>query len=167
MNTAGAYLCECGPGFMDLYGDGRICEDIKECEDNACDQLCTNMHGSFDCSCYPGYEVVYNNDTDHIECIDINECLEYERSSDVCLPNSICSNTVGGYVCECEPGYVGDGMITGCHDVDECIEGTHSCSDHAYCKNDMGTHYCDCIPGFHGDGIVCEDNDECGKKGLH
>ena len=168
MNTAGTYVCECGPGFMDLYGDGRICEDINECEENACDQLCTNMHGSFECSCYPGYEAVYNNEIDRIECIDINECLEYEGSgdeyegsSDACLPNSICSNTDGSYVCECDPGYVGDGMITGCHDVDECIEGTHSCSDHAYCKNDMGTHYCECIPGFHGDGIVCEDNDEC------
>lgn len=159
-NTSGSFFCECSHGFMDLYGDGHICEDINECEENVCDQLCSNIHGSFECSCYPGYAAFYN-DTDHINCVDINECGEYEGSGDICPSNSICSNTDGSFNCVCNPGYAGDGMITGCHDVDECIEDTHSCSDYAYCKNDMGTHYCECIPGFNGDGIICEDINEC------
>ncbi len=33
--------------------------DINECNGtNGCTQLCVNQPGSFECACYPGYELV-------------------------------------------------------------------------------------------------------------
>ena len=38
-----------------------VAADIDECELNICEQLCTNLRGSYRCSCYNGYRLV--NDT--------------------------------------------------------------------------------------------------------
>ena len=61
----------------------------------------------------------------------------------------------GGYMCKCNEGYVGDGR-TECIDVDECAEGTHSCSRYAECVNMPGSYYCKCLPGYEGSGHKCE-----------
>ncbi|XP_044070690.1 nidogen-1 [Siniperca chuatsi] len=53
--TAGwSYSCSCLPGFT---GDGRICQDIDECQPGRCHQhaVCYNTQGSFTCQCRPGY----------------------------------------------------------------------------------------------------------------
>ena len=34
------------------------CEDIDECPRGVCDQLCTNIPGSYVCDCHPGYELI-------------------------------------------------------------------------------------------------------------
>ncbi|XP_076020776.1 nidogen-1 isoform X1 [Genypterus blacodes] len=49
-----AYICSCLPGFI---GDGRICEDVDECQSGRChrDAVCYNTQGSFNCQCQPGY----------------------------------------------------------------------------------------------------------------
>ncbi|XP_053292926.1 nidogen-1 [Pleuronectes platessa] len=49
-----SYICSCLPGFI---GDGRICQDIDECQPGRCHQeaLCQNTQGSFTCQCRPGY----------------------------------------------------------------------------------------------------------------
>ena len=41
-------------------------------------------------------------------------------------------------------------------DIDECAEGTHSCSPNAQCDNTDGSFTCTCLPGFSGDGFTCE-----------
>ena len=37
--------------------------DVNECLTNngGCSQICTNTHGSFQCSCYSGYALVADN----------------------------------------------------------------------------------------------------------
>uniref|UniRef100_A0A8C2WHH2 Nidogen 1 n=1 Tax=Cyclopterus lumpus TaxID=8103 RepID=A0A8C2WHH2_CYCLU len=49
-----AYICSCLPGFI---GDGRVCQDIDECQPGRChqDAVCYNTQGSFTCQCRPGY----------------------------------------------------------------------------------------------------------------
>ncbi|XP_071337229.1 nidogen-1 [Trachinotus anak] len=49
-----SYICSCLRGFI---GDGRICQDVDECQSNRChqDAVCYNTQGSFTCQCKSGY----------------------------------------------------------------------------------------------------------------
>ena len=40
-------------------------------------------------------------------------------------------------------------------DVDECSQGTHSCSAYAMCNNIKGSYDCSCKAGYTGDGKNC------------
>ena len=40
-------------------------------------------------------------------------------------------------------------------DVDECISGTHNCSNNATCTDSDGSYLCSCKPGYDGDGYAC------------
>ncbi|PFX12832.1 Epidermal growth factor-like protein 6 [Stylophora pistillata] len=40
--------------------------------------------------------------------------------------------------------------------IDECVEGSHSCSVDAVCNNSKGSYKCTCKPQYHGDGLTCE-----------
>ena len=73
--------------------------DIDECIEgtNGCAQTCTNMIGSYSCSCGPGYLLTDDSHT----CMDIDECAE---DTDGC--NQTCVNTVGSYTCSCDSGYL-------------------------------------------------------------
>lgn len=52
-----------------------------------------------------------------------------------------------------------------CIDVNECDEGTASCSKHANCTNTIGGYTCGvCANGFSGDGVNCTDIDECASS---
>ncbi|XP_041418737.1 nidogen-1 isoform X2 [Xenopus laevis] len=50
-----SYICACLSGYS---GDGRVCEDVDECETSQChpDAVCYNIPGSFSCHCKPGYQ---------------------------------------------------------------------------------------------------------------
>ena len=50
--------CPCPNGYLTF--DSK-CIDIDECaaDDGPCQQVCTNIPGSYQCSCFPGY--FYNN----------------------------------------------------------------------------------------------------------
>ena len=49
-----------------------------------------------------------------------------------------------------------------CLDIDECIEGTHTCHSVATCTNTLGSYNCSCNNGYHGDGTNCT-----GKQGRN
>ncbi|XP_037621658.1 nidogen-1-like [Sebastes umbrosus] len=50
-----AFVCSCLSGFV---GDGRVCRDVDECEQDRChrDAFCSNTQGSFSCQCHPGFQ---------------------------------------------------------------------------------------------------------------
>lgn len=49
-------VCDCRNGYQ-LSNDFKSCEDIDECKDNVCSQVCYNTNGSFTCSCHEGYVI--------------------------------------------------------------------------------------------------------------
>ena len=75
-----------------------LCLDIDECAEGThlCDQTCTNMIGSYSCSCDSSYRLASNR----LSCTDIDECTE---GTNGCA--QICINHVGNYTCSCGSGY--------------------------------------------------------------
>lgn len=49
------YECQCNAGFKVNHKQPNLCEDINECADRPCSQICTNTFGSYHCSCVDGY----------------------------------------------------------------------------------------------------------------
>ncbi|KAM6098300.1 LOW QUALITY PROTEIN: vitamin K-dependent protein S [Theristicus caerulescens] len=49
-NTLGKYECECAEGYT-YNATSKNCEDIDECSENICAQLCVNSPGSYSCYC--------------------------------------------------------------------------------------------------------------------
>ncbi|CAH1793372.1 unnamed protein product, partial [Owenia fusiformis] len=136
------------------------CEDVNEClnsELNTCalNAECTNVDGSFGCSCMPGYS------GDGIICVDIDECATGHHN---CDDKANCKNTIGSFICACIDGYEGDGFT--CSDIDECKTGTADCDTNAVCYNIDGSFICSCNEGYSGDGRTCKDVDECNPSLL-
>ena len=59
--------------------------------------ICTNMEGSFQCSCNEGFTLSASGDT----CIDIDECTVIPNT----CGNGTCINTFGSYRCRCNYGF--------------------------------------------------------------
>jgi len=93
---------------------GLVCDGYKHCSDASdenekkcqvceknngnCSQMCDPTPQGPVCSCFEGYEEVWENQ--HLTCVDINECLK---------PTSCpqqCSNSKGSYKCTCSQGFV-------------------------------------------------------------
>ena len=49
------YECRCHSGFHPSLKDPKTCEDVDECKEYPCSQVCLNTLGSYKCSCLPGY----------------------------------------------------------------------------------------------------------------
>ena len=60
--------------------------------DNLCSKYanCTNIAGSYECTCTEGY------DGNGITCYDVDECLDKDR----CQHGQICVNEDGGHRCD-------------------------------------------------------------------
>ena len=108
-------------------------EDIDECTEQPnivmCDENanCTNVIGSYDCVCNPGYNgtgficagKIYD-ESSNILCAsltiylpDIDECSTNLRSCDD-PQRAICTNNIGSFACQCKPGYTGSGFKNDC-----------------------------------------------------
>ncbi|XP_062609554.1 uncharacterized protein LOC134271353 [Saccostrea cucullata] len=141
INTNGSYMCKCREGYEKSATNS--CIDINECEEQSpCAHNCTNTNGSYMCTCDDGYELV-----DLSNCSDIDECLVH-----VC---HICSNWAGGFDCSCYEGYSLNISTLSCHNINECEENIHNCSDNATCHDTDGGYSCTCFKGFEGSGKNC------------
>ncbi|XP_078574812.1 uncharacterized protein LOC144861014 [Branchiostoma floridae x Branchiostoma japonicum] len=137
-------------------------DDANECQTNGgrgpCDHICTNIHGSYRCSCQAGYQL----DANGVSCIDADECLT-NGGRGPC--DQTCTNLDGSYRCSCQAGYQLDSDGFSCTDMDECTEGLHDCAQ--VCLNTFGEYSCGCDDGFSlaDDGKSCSDVDECDANG--
>uniref|UniRef100_A0A2C9K8L8 Uncharacterized protein n=1 Tax=Biomphalaria glabrata TaxID=6526 RepID=A0A2C9K8L8_BIOGL len=151
-NTNGSFTCSCKSGFS-LSSNGS-CTDIDECINTICSQVCSNQYGSYQCSCFSGY----NLHSDHINCVDINECDPPLNTCD-----HVCLNSDGSFNCSCYKGYL---LVSGngtCVDVDECEANETLCE--GPCTNTKGGYTCGCQAGYKLESSgVCEDIDECLDK---
>ncbi|XP_071453142.1 protein kinase C-binding protein NELL1-like isoform X3 [Hetaerina americana] len=169
-NTPGGYVCECAKGY---HGDGYSCRPI-------CNQTCANggeCVAPGRCACRRGY-VGKGCEADLDECsLGLHECHA----------GSECVNMPGWYYCQCRSGYrrtvappyihIHPGATAlmpavHCQDVNECIEGSHTCHGSAECENTEGGFRCSCSPGSEDcslgcimDGIEVEDGATVSPKG--
>uniref|UniRef100_A0A3Q4HMA0 Fibulin 2 n=1 Tax=Neolamprologus brichardi TaxID=32507 RepID=A0A3Q4HMA0_NEOBR len=142
-------------------------EDVDECElypGQLCQHTCTNIWGSYRCSCHQGY----------ILQLDGHSCAP----GTVARPGNLntgpqnnggcsqqCTAVAGRARCSCFPGFslMTDGRM--CEDVDECVTGAHSCKPSQRCVNTVGSFVCElqvtCPAGYQLRNSLCEDTDEC------
>ncbi|XP_066481981.1 thrombomodulin [Tiliqua scincoides] len=166
-------VCMCWEGY-ELAPDGRSCKDIDDCQvtPGLCPQECINTQGSYECQCFPDYELVmdkcllkelvcYNHPCDH-DCVAVNgkyHCTCFQgfipdpQNPHKCI--MFCNQTECPAQCDphtyescfCPPGYVveekKDGMRV-CSDINECESG--ECGDFE-CENLLGSHKCTCPDG--------------------
>ncbi|KAH9488617.1 hypothetical protein Btru_061290 [Bulinus truncatus] len=152
-NTPGSFYCLCPTGYEMINGGtngaGGTCVDIDECvKSNPCDQRCTNVVGSYHCSCYgTGFR------TNGSKCFVVN--VTQTCSNTTC--NQICDIVNDKQVCSCNAGYFLDQDGKTCLDVNEC-ESTNPCVN-GQCHNVKGSFYCSCNNGtkLASDLVTCQD----------
>ncbi|XP_067424425.1 adhesion G protein-coupled receptor E1-like [Emydura macquarii macquarii] len=117
-NTPGSYSCSCIDGYESSSGKATFrgasentCLDIDEClgpsrADCGPHAHCTNMPGSYYCSCIDGYESSSGKATfrsaSENTCLDV-KCLGPSRAD--CRPHVRCISLAGSYYCNCIDGY--------------------------------------------------------------
>ncbi len=178
------FTCGCaadyvGNGRREVAGDGvadgaangctlvdpclaaATCSDTDECATaGTCGSHgtgCTNLLGSYQCACEPGYAAPATGGA----CADIDECA----LDNPCAPGA-CTNTDGGYTCsDCPLGF----MVSGgrCVDVNEC--GASTCGPGLCLENDPGHYTCTrCGTGYSAPALdgTCADVNECATPGT-
>ncbi|XP_037869964.1 low-density lipoprotein receptor-related protein 2 isoform X2 [Bombyx mori] len=58
-SSNGGYICTCFQGWIISSADPKRCVDLDECSAGLhhCSHLCTNLNGSFSCSCREGFQL--------------------------------------------------------------------------------------------------------------
>ncbi|XP_037784060.1 fibrillin-2-like isoform X6 [Penaeus monodon] len=157
VNTRGSFTCQKKSGPTDCIAgykysaEQKICIDVDECDENlhGCDpekEQCRNTDGAYECDekCDEGFQFSLALRT----CVDQDECVD-----EPCDPGWQCHNTVGSFLCHelpkafCPAGYKpSNGTTTRCEDVDECVEGLHTCHPETEtCINEIGKYRCEAL----------------------
>ncbi|XP_024946338.1 uncharacterized protein LOC107272587 isoform X2 [Cephus cinctus] len=178
---------ECTPGFYMVSKNSRLlCQNrqwigrlpkckIRQspgnvCADSSCDQVCKEVDGIAQCSCYKGFRL------EDDRCIDVNECEDNNGAYiNECLLNNghgpcqdTCRNLEGSYQCSCEG--IPDTILSidkhTCQDANPCSIDNAGCSH--TCLSTMGRVFCLCPDGFmlEDDWKTCQDIDECSVPDL-
>ncbi|XP_077993211.1 protocadherin Fat 4-like [Glandiceps talaboti] len=120
--------------------------DVDECNqglDNCnSDATCTNTVGGYNCTCNDGY--TGDGREDGNGCNNIDECNEDMP----CDTKADCTDTIGFYTCICQDGYEGTGLKEQCHDINECVDGSHQCGGSSTCINTVPGYNCTCESGY-------------------
>ncbi|XP_019617020.1 PREDICTED: IgGFc-binding protein-like isoform X1 [Branchiostoma belcheri] len=154
--TRGGYYYAVG----ETWGEGcnRRCQCISknniQCTEVTCDEnaFCGIQNGIQGCHCNNGY-VGSGSFCEFVDACQSSPCQ-----------NGVCANdNSGGYLCTCAAGWTGMDCV---EDVNECLQGSHSCHANAICSNTEGSYTCTCQDGFAGDGQSCTDVNEC-LQGSH
>ncbi|XP_078666070.1 uncharacterized protein LOC144908390 [Branchiostoma floridae x Branchiostoma belcheri] len=133
-------------------------QDQCATDNGGCAHNCTNVPGSYTCSCRQGFALM----TDNHGCEDTDECASSNGGCE-----QTCTNTPGGFLCSCQHGYTLNRDGLACDDVNECEVSPGICGREAECVNLNGTFDCKCSPGF-SMAAGCEDVDECsGEHACH
>jgi len=162
-NMPGSHVCACSSGYefnatcTDDRCMGTHCVDIDECgvlnpfgvRENAtdgCEHGCTNVPGSYVCTCNEGFFLEPNRHN----CSDLDECPDVGC-------DHYCENFVGSFQCHCYQGYA---MVGGthCEDIDECAVSNGGCAHK--CVNTPGSYLCQCDAGYYPIFNTCLAPDE-------
>lgn len=56
LTSGSGYICTCNTGYITSRTNPKQCEDVDECTtQHNCSQLCTNLKGTYNCSCLDGF----------------------------------------------------------------------------------------------------------------
>ena len=124
-----------------------LCADIDEClnatypcDDNA---TCTNIDGSYNCTCDPGF-------TGNGTVCEGNNCPYNSLPCSVLVyVKSICTDVQISFT---------HALFILFADIDECEIGTYQCDSNAECNNIPGGYNCTCKTGYFGNGTECKGN---------
>ncbi|XP_036359396.1 mucin-4-like, partial [Octopus sinensis] len=148
----GQPVCFCNSGY--ILKDNSACVDIDECKQTPCEGTCTNLNGTFECSCPPGKKVFQS--TKCVECDENHFGDKCEGDCNICNEKSTerCDKVSG---CICNEGWKGSTCEA---DINECLNAS-VCSANEDCKNQNGTYECKCQSGYKKEENKCVDIDEC------
>nr|VZI47990.1 unnamed protein product [Spirometra erinaceieuropaei] len=127
--------CLCPPGY-----EGARCDiDIDECSLPAsvhgCSFGCTNLPGSYECTCPPGYLLLADKKT----------CTKPSHDADCQMPCQNGGICTGKNICRCLRGFTGKDCSL---DIDECQRYRPCDPDYGFCVNRYGGFDCECKPGY-------------------
>lgn len=117
------------------------------------------------------FKIIFSEENENDEEIDIDQenvsnrrCCRMERLGKIQIIVKITVSVIGLLGIFLPIYLVPQRNPSSSNDVDECADGSHTCSDNENCINTVGSFICSCKNGY--GGASCLDIDEC-ALGLH
>ncbi|CAK8696725.1 unnamed protein product [Clavelina lepadiformis] len=171
-SLTGSGTATCSTNNQWFSNNPSSCIDIDECASprEFCHLRahCTNLPGSYSCSCRDGYVGDGVNTCEAVTCDLPTTTLVNGRISQFALP--LKAGITITYTCN--QGYIirgsnritclNTGRLSGdpptCRDIDECADEFNTPCDHnADCANTQGGFTCTCREGYAGSGSICHE----------